>query len=106
MSLQPVFTFRQKPATRLGWWAVGLGGVYVLLFILTAIVSLVASRLPEPRNVMPSSGMLMLLLGLASGVVALAAILRNHERSWLVWLALLPGILGVLAILGEFLLPH
>ena len=51
-------------------------------------------------------GIFMMLCGLAAGVVGLIAVTRKHERSWLVWLTILPGAFMLFLILGEFLVPH
>jgi hypothetical protein len=48
----------------------------------------------------------MLLCGLAAGILGLIAVIRKNERSWLVWLTLLPGLLVLFLLLGEFLFPH
>jgi hypothetical protein len=32
--------------------------------------------------------------------------IRQHERSWLVWLTILPGLFVLFLVLGEFLVPH
>jgi hypothetical protein len=50
-------------------------------------------------------GIFMLLCGLVAGIVGLIAILRQHERSWLVWLAVLPMLWGIFMVLGECLVP-
>jgi hypothetical protein len=49
-------------------------------------------------------GIMLLVCGLAGGIAALIALIRCHERSALVWFALLPG-LFVLFMIGEFLVP-
>jgi hypothetical protein len=49
-------------------------------------------------------GIVLLVCGLGGGIAALIALIRGHERSALVWLALLPG-LFVLFMIGEFLVP-
>jgi hypothetical protein len=48
----------------------------------------------------------MLLCGLASGIIGWIAVIRSHERSWLILLTLLPGLWVVFMLLGEFLFPH
>jgi len=72
---------------------------YVVMYIITMAVIAMLSSLP------PIYGIIWLLCGLASGVVALIAIIKQHERSWLVWLALLPGVFVLFLLLGEFLVP-
>jgi hypothetical protein len=88
-----------RPATHLGWWAVGLMAAYVVMYIITMAV--IALRLSLP----PIYGIFMQLCGLAAGIVSLVAIVKQHERSWLVWVALLPGIFVIFLLLGEFLVP-
>jgi hypothetical protein len=48
------------------------------------------------------NGIVMVLSGLAGGVLSLIALLRRHERSVLVWLALVPGLASVVFLIGEF----
>ena len=98
MTTSPVRS-RWKPGTRLGWWAVWLMVAYVVMYIITMAV--IALRLSLP----PIYGIFMLLCGLAAGIVSLVAIVKQHERSWLVWVALLPGIFVIFLLLGEFLVP-
>ncbi|RJP47267.1 MAG: hypothetical protein C4583_16830 [Anaerolineaceae bacterium] len=77
----------------------GLMIAYVVMYIITMAV--IALRLSLP----PVYGIFMLLCGLAAGIVGLIAITRQHERSWLVWLTLLPGAFVLFLLLGEFLVP-
>ena len=66
-------------------------------------------RLPENLRWRPFLifyGIAMLACGLAAGIVALVALTRRHERSWLIWLPLLAGIFVTFLLLGEFLAPH
>jgi hypothetical protein len=99
--------FWQRPKSKLGWWAVGLGLSYLVFYIADMIIIGMRSSLPGTnRVVMMNFGFVMLLLGLAAGVVALIAILKKRERSWAVWLALLPGISCLLLLIGEFVVPH
>jgi len=48
----------------------------------------------------------MLLCGLGAMVLALIAVIREHERSWLVFLPLLPGLWVLFMVMGELLFPH
>ena len=45
----------------------------------------------------------MLLCGLAAGILGLLAIARQHDRSWLDWLTLLPLAWTVFMLVGELL---
>lgn len=89
-----------RPHTRLGWWAVGLMAVYVVMYAMTMIVIALQLSLP------PVFGIFMLLCGLAAGIVGLIALIRKQERSWLVWLTLLPLLFVLFLLIGEFLFPH
>ena len=71
------------PTTRLGTWAVGLAAASLVLNF-------------EWRLLGPLGGFPSLLLGLAGGLVALAAIFRGGERAVSVFVALLPFV-GVVA---------
>lgn len=95
------------PSTRLGWWSVGLAATFVALLIINATVFMPSAvEVPWRQLILPFYGIGMLLCGLAGGVVGLIAVIRRHERSWLVWLAMLPGLFVLLFVLGEVLVPH
>ena len=83
---------RILPGTRLGWWAVGLGGVTLLLPLLTALVNLIilAGSGVGPRGI-AIPGALMAATAIASGVLGLLAVLRSKERALLVWLPIFFG---------------
>jgi hypothetical protein len=99
--------FLKRPSTRPGWWAVGLAIAFIVMSIVNSAVFMRLSEdVPWRQTILPFYGIFMMLCGLATFVVGLIAIIRNHERSWLVWLAILPGASALLFVLGEFLLPH
>lgn len=92
------------PKTRLGWWSLGLAAVGVVLPIFGyTIIEVMAVEDPWEGVLMPFYGIAPLLCGLCGGVTALIALLRRHERSALVWLALLPGLAALTFLIGEFL---
>lgn len=94
------------PGTRLGWWSVGLAATFVVLYILNATVFMPSTvEAPWRQVILPFYGIAMLLCALAAGIVGLIAVMRR-ERSWLVWLTLLPGLFVLVFVLGEFLAPH
>ena len=95
-----VHSFGSRPATRLGWWAVGLGAAFVLQY--AGVVAAMGLRFSLP----PTFAVLMLLCGLGAGLLGLTAVIRNRERSWMVWLTLLPGALVLFLLMGELLFPH
>jgi hypothetical protein len=90
------------PCTRLGWWSIGLGATFEILWILFKPISTIA---PWMQGVLPYYSKFMLLCGLAAILVALIAAIKHHERSWLIWLAILPGLFVLLSILIEFIFP-
>ncbi len=96
-----------KPVTRLGWWSVGLMITFVVLFIINSTVFMPSIvEVPWRQVILPFYGIFMMLCGLAAGIVGLIAVIRKHERSWLVWLTILPGLFVLVFVLGEFLVPH
>lgn len=87
------------PSTRLGWWAVGLAATFVAMFLINGLVFMTA---PIPiRAVAIAYGFLFIAVGLASGVVAILALAYKHERSALVFAALLPGAMMAFLVVGE-----
>jgi hypothetical protein len=76
--------------------------VFVVLFVINAAVFLPAPEAVPWREALV--GIVLLVCGLGGGIAALIALIGRHERSWLVWLALLPG-LFVLFMIGEFVVP-
>jgi hypothetical protein len=106
-SLTTRHRFLGRPGTRLGWWAVGLGVAFVVMWIINSILFMPASvEIPWRQLVLPFYGIFMMLCGFAAGIVGLIALIWRHERSWLVWLTLIPGLFVLVFILGEFLVPH
>jgi hypothetical protein len=97
----------RRPLTRLGWWAVGLGAAFVALFIIDNTLLIPAYQGAASarwlENLLPFYGIFMALCALAAGMVGMIALIRNHERSWLVWLALLPMAFTLFLILTVFL---
>jgi len=90
------------------WLAVA----FAALFVFNVVV--ITPLLDEPSQVsetfrmtaLPILGISMLLSGLSAGVVGLLSIVRHHERSWVVWLTIIPAVMIVFFVLGEFLFPH
>jgi len=99
--------FLRRPASRLGWWAAGLVGAFALLFIYNIAVSIISRSNNASQQIsLPNIGMPMVLFGLASGVVGLIALIRKHERSWLIWLSILLGVVMLSLIVREFLVAY
>ena len=97
--LSPTPLWRQVlslPKTGLGWTAVVLGVPLSVPIVLGSI-----SNILPGAGILDSDppGFLMLLMatslfaGLFGGLVAATALVGGHERSWLVWAALVPMLL-------------
>jgi len=97
--------FLARPSTRLGWWSVALAAAFAALFILNAAVFMQLPEAPWQPIVGPFYGIAMLTCGLAAGVTAALAVVRQGERSWLVFLPLLPALFVLFLVVGEFVGP-
>lgn len=86
--------FLGLPHTRLGLWAVILAALFVVIFISKA------------SEFLPLPAMLIMAFGVAAGILTLVALIWKRERSWLLWLSLLPGMFAILFTIGELLYPH
>jgi hypothetical protein len=86
--------FLGMPHTKLGWWSVGLSLLFTFLF-----VAVISEWFHFP-------GMLLMSFGLIGGILNLSALIWKHERSWLMWLMLLPGLFAIAFTVGEILYPH
>lgn len=86
--------FFRMPHTKLGWWAVGLS----LLFTVLAVAVI--------NELINFSGFLTITLGVIAGIITLVALIWKRERSWPVWIMLIPGLFAILFSLGEILYPH
>ena len=85
------------PQTRLGWWAIGLASVSVVILIHKLTAGFFEFRALE-KLLEELIGWVLsawVLSGLAGGVVGLIAVLRRHERSWLVWVAMVMAVLSL-----------
>ncbi|MDQ7794638.1 MAG: hypothetical protein RDU89_09550 [bacterium] len=100
--------FLSPPATRAGRWSVGLAAAFLVLFIIN--ITVFQPGWSEALKtwwevLLPFYAAAMLACALAGGVCGLVA-LGRRERSWLVWLSLLPGLMVAVFLAGEFLVPH
>ena len=93
-----VFTL---PATTVGWVAAGAGGATLVSIAGLLLLPLVDDPAPRQGLAVLASG--CAVLAIVSGALAIT---RTHERSLLVWLAIIPGLLWVsyLALLFYYVL--
>jgi hypothetical protein len=99
--------FLETPHTKLGWWSIRLAAVFLIMFFVNTFVFMpTSSDAPWRHLILPFYGITMLLCGLVSGIIGWMAVLRWHERSWLVLFTLLPGLWVLFMLIGEFLFPH
>jgi hypothetical protein len=77
------------PATHLGWWAVGLTAAFFLLVFAATVV--------------PRGAAFGFVSGLAGGIVALMAIVRERERAVAVFAALVPLAIAVGFVLSQLI---
>ncbi len=88
----------------------GLAAVFLVMFIINSAVFIPTSQdTPETwwrQALLPFYGIFMILSGLAADIFALFAVIQKRERSWLVWLTLMPGAFVLFLLLGEVLVPH
>lgn len=98
---------RVMPGTKTGKLSVGLAVAFLILYIINQAVFMnLAEDVPWRTTLLPFYGIGMMTCGLASGITALIAFTRDHERSWLIYLPLFYGAMVVFFLLGEFLFPH
>ncbi|KXK10863.1 MAG: hypothetical protein UZ14_CFX002003070 [Chloroflexi bacterium OLB14] len=99
--------FWKFPHTKLGYWSIGLAltFLFLLFFVRESVQDFMVSTITNPlrRNLMLHYDFFTMLCGLASGIVGGIAIIKQKERSWLVWLALLPTLFILLIFIAEFL---
>lgn len=96
--------FNERPHTKLGWWAIWLGVAFIVMFIVDVVVmSLMSDETFWHQTILPFYGPVMLLCGLAGGVAGLIATTRRHERSFLVWLAIIVGLFVLILVLNELI---
>lgn len=86
--------FLGMPRTKLGWWSAELSLLFTVL-----LVAVLNELIHFP-------GMLLMIMGIAGGVMTVIALIWKHERSWLLWLMLLPGLFAIVFTIGDILYPH
>ncbi len=97
---------RWLPQSRAGWWSVALAGITVASISLLVLV-VYAFGVVEPADsytddwMQAGWGLFIWGTALACVVVGVVAITRRHERSWMVLVATLLGLLPVVLLISE-----
>ena len=108
----PVGTLSSLPTTKLGRWSMWLAVAFIMMFAVNSFVFMPLSGVTNPTvttfrtTVLPFYGIGMMVCGAVAGIVGLVSIIKDHERSWVAWLTLVPLAFVVFFVLGEFLVPH
>ena len=92
------------PKTLLGKWSVGLAVAFILLIILSGVLTGLGGVGPGPVG--PIVGVAFGISGIAAFVTGLISIIKSKERSILVFLVVVVGVLALLFLLGEVIFPH
>jgi len=96
--------FLKRPGTRLGWWSIGLAIVFIVMFIFASVGFRLLPLDWSGRILFTRSfSIFMVACGLAALVVGLIAIIGKKERSWAVWVALIPGEFSLFFVLAEII---
>jgi hypothetical protein len=96
---------RWLPESRVGWWAVALAGLTVAGVVLIALAF--ALGVVEPADsftdnwVLTVGGLAIWASGVSCVVAGAVATIRRHERSWMVLVATLLGLLPAALLLSE-----
>ena len=77
--------FFSLPSTGLGWWCIAWTAAFLVLVAVTEVMG----DYPVSNSTACAAG----LCALPGFILALIALIGGVDRSWLVWLALLPGLL-------------
>lgn len=97
------------PKTHLGKWSTGLIIAFLLLFIVFRLLVMSGQRGGATFFSNPAlaiTGLLMGTSGILSFFTGIIGIIKNKERSVLVFLATIIGLFILIFVLGEFLSPH
>jgi hypothetical protein len=101
--------FTVLPRTLLGKWSVGLIGGLILFFALMVLLVASGQRGGDTffsNLALSIPGLLAGACGIAAFFTGAIAVTLSRERSGLVFLAVIIGLLVLIFCLGEFLVPH
>jgi hypothetical protein len=92
----------RRPTTRLGWLVFSLT---IVLCVLAVVYIGIAITIENTQTSTPMINLCpgMLVCALGNGVLALLAFFWRRDRTWLVLLAIVPALLGIILLLGDLL---
>jgi uncharacterized membrane protein YhaH (DUF805 family) len=115
MKKEAISKFKEKPKTKMVWWAMGLGLSSILIFpflgVFTAVIRPIIDKASSEivGAVVGFGSMIVALILLVSALVIGVRALKKGERSWVLWVGFVPAILvGVFLLfmtIGEFIFP-
>lgn len=97
------------PRTKLGKWSVGLLGAFIFFIVLLNV--LIATGQRGGDTFFSNTALTIPLLlagagGIGGFVVGLMAIIKQRERGWLVYIAVVIGAFVTMFAGGELFFPH
>lgn len=120
--MQIISKFKEKPKTRIAWRAMWLGLGTLLVPPFLGIFAAVIRPMIDAASLKSGSGAdtIGMVFGFAAALFALAlsvsalvagiSAFKKGERSWVLWVGLVPAILigcfWIFMFIGEFLFPH
>lgn len=102
----------RRPTTPAGRWSLWLGVAFVAMVAINLAVFAPRGTSTDPgwnefsRTYLPYWGLTLVAIGLAAGGTGLWAVLKQQERSLITLLTIVPGLMMLVFLLGEFLIPH
>lgn len=100
------WTRRLAPSTRAGRLACWLALAFVAWFVLNQVLVVLNQDVGDARVLFILWGWMGLGIGLAASVIAAFAVAKRHERGWLVYATILPGLFVLGFLVGELLFEH
>jgi len=91
------------PRTSAGWWSLGLAAGFILLFAMSVFLVQVADHtgIGVALTLFPAG-----VAAVLAGAVGVFAIVRHSERSVIVFVPVIVGLLVAWFVIGEIATPH
>lgn len=117
MKKEIISKFKEKPKTKITWWAMYLGLTTMLggpvLGIFASVIRPMIDEAGNNENIGRVVGFIVMIGALVLLISALVTSIRAFklgERSWVLWIGFIPAMLAsafwLFMIIGEFLFPH